>query len=83
MISRHAITLKVLEHSKYVKEYHSRMTRELAKHEYHRERLEYNEEIGNQMSCKKEEMWKPVCEALYSVAPDVLEELNKENYIFY
>ena len=33
------------------------MTRELARHEYHRERLEYNEEIGNQMSCKKEEMW--------------------------
>ena len=25
---------------------------------------------------KKEEMWKPVCEAWYSVAPKVLEELN-------
>ena len=24
----------------------------------------------------KEETWKPVCEALYSVAPNVLEELN-------
>ena len=53
------------------------MTRELARHEYHKERLEYNEEIGNQMPCKKEEMWKPVCEALYSVALNVLEELNK------
>ena len=29
------------------------MTRESARHEYHRERLEYNEEIGNQMSRKK------------------------------
>ena len=52
------------------------MTRELARHEYHREHLEYNEEIGNQMPCKKEEMWKHVCEAWYSVAPNVLEELN-------
>ena len=52
------------------------MTRELTRHEYHRERIEYNEEIGNQMPCKKEEMWKPVCEAWYSVAPNVLEELN-------
>ena len=52
------------------------MTRDLARREYHRERLEYNEEIGNQMPCKKEEMWKPVCEAWYSVAPNVLEELN-------
>ena len=52
MISRHEITLKVLEHSKNVKEYLSRMTRDLARHEYHRERLEYNEEIGNQMPCK-------------------------------
>ena len=51
------------------------MTRELARREYHRERLEYHEEIGNQMSCKKEEMWKPVCEAWYSVTPNVLEEL--------
>ena len=52
------------------------MTRELARHEYHRERLEYNEEIGNKMPCKTEEMWKPVCEAWYSVASNVLEELN-------
>ena len=52
------------------------MTRELTRQEYHRERLEYNEEIGNQMPCKKEEMWKPVCEAWYSVAPNVLEELD-------
>ena len=29
------------------------MTMILARHEYHRERLEYNEEIGNQMPCKK------------------------------
>ena len=29
------------------------MTRELARHEYHRERFEYNEEIGNKMPCKK------------------------------
>ena len=52
------------------------MTRELAKHEYHRERFEYNEEIGNQMPCRKEKMWKPVCGAWYSVAQNVLEELN-------
>ena len=52
------------------------MTRELARHEYHRERFEYNEEIGNLMSCKKEEMWRPVCEAWYSVVLNVLEELN-------
>ena len=52
------------------------MTRELARHEYHGERLQYNEEIGNQMPCKKEEMWKPICEAWYSVVPNVLEELN-------
>ena len=52
------------------------MTRVLAKHEYHREHLESNEKIGNRMPCKKEEMWKPVCEASYSVAPNVLEELN-------
>ena len=42
------------------------MTSELARHEYHRESLECNEDIGNQMPCKKEEMWKPVCEAWYS-----------------
>ena len=52
------------------------MTRELARHKYHGERLEHNEEIGNQMPCKKEKMWKRVCEAWYSVAPNVLEELN-------
>ena len=52
------------------------MTGGLARHEYHRERLEYNEEIGNQMACKTEEIWKPVCEAWYSVALNVLEELN-------
>ena len=52
------------------------MTRELARHEYQKERLEYNGEIGNQKSCKKEEMWKPVCEAWYSVAPNVQEKLN-------
>ena len=46
------------------------MTREYARHEYHRERLEYNEEIGNHMPCKKEEKWKPVCEAWCSVAPN-------------
>ena len=33
-------------------------------------------DIGNQLLCLKEEMWKRVCEAQYSVAPDVLEELN-------
>ena len=52
------------------------MTRELARHEYHRERLEYNEEIGNQIPCKKEVIGKPVCEAWYSVAPNVLKELD-------
>ena len=52
------------------------MTRELAWQEYHKERLEYNEDIGNQMPCSKEEIWKPVCEAWYSVATYALEELN-------
>ena len=52
------------------------MTREWARYEYFRELLEYNEEIGNKMSFKKEEIWKPVCEAWHSVAPNVLEELN-------
>ena len=33
------------------------------------------QEIGNQMLCLKEEMWKQVCEAWYSVAPTVLKEL--------
>ena len=28
------------------------------------------------MSCKKEEMWEPVCEAWYSVVLNDLEELN-------
>ena len=32
-------------------------------------------EIGNQMPCKIEEMWKRVCEVWYSVALNVLEEL--------
>ena len=32
------------------------MTRVLARHEYHRDRLEYNEEIGNQTPCRKKEM---------------------------
>ena len=32
-------------------------------------------EVGNQLLCLKEEMWKRVCEAWYSVAPNVLEEL--------
>ena len=52
------------------------MTRELARDEYHRKRLEYNEQISNQMPCRKEEMWKPVCEAWCSVAPNILEEPN-------
>ena len=52
------------------------MTRKLTRHEYHRKRLEYNEQIGNQMPSRKDEMWKPVCEAWYSVAPNVLEKLN-------
>ena len=33
-------------------------------------------EIGNQLSCLKEEMLKPVCKAWYSVRPNVLEELK-------
>ena len=33
-------------------------------------------DIGNQLPCSKEEMWKRVCEAWYSVAPKVLKELN-------
>ena len=32
-------------------------------------------EVGNQMPCIKEDMWKRVCEAWYSVALNVLEEL--------
>ena len=53
------------------------------RHKYHKERLEHNEEIGNQLPCKKEELWKPVYEVWYSVTPKVLEELNnsmQENY---
>ena len=34
------------------------------------------EDIGNQLLFLKDEMWKPVCEAWYSVAPIVMEELN-------
>ena len=33
-------------------------------------------EIGNQMPCKIEEMWKRVCKAWYSVALNVLENLT-------
>ena len=33
-------------------------------------------DIGNQLPCLKEEMWKRVCEAWYSVAPNILEEFN-------
>ena len=33
-------------------------------------------EIGYQMPCRKEEMWKPVWEVWYSVAPNVLEGPN-------
>ena len=32
-------------------------------------------EIGNYMLYLKEEMWKRVCEAWYSVAPNAMEEL--------
>ena len=32
-------------------------------------------EIGNHIPCKFEEIWMRVCEALYSVALNVLEEL--------
>ena len=52
------------------------MTMEFAGHESHRKRLEYNEEIGNKMSCKIEEMWQPVCKAWYSVAMNVLENFT-------
>ena len=31
--------------------------------------------IGNQIPCKIEEMWDHVCDAWYSVAPNVIEEL--------
>ena len=36
--------------------------------------IEYNDEIGMQMSSKKEKMWKRVCEAWYSLALKVLVE---------
>ena len=40
------------------------MAREFARNEFHGERLEYNKkEIGNQLVCLKEGMWKRVCEA--------------------
>ena len=32
-------------------------------------------ETSNQMPCKKEKMWKRVCEVWYSVPPNVLEQL--------
>ena len=35
---------------------------------------EYNNEIGNQMPCKKGKMWKRVYKAWYSVKLNVLEE---------
>ena len=35
-------------------------------------------DIGNQLPCLKEQMWKRVCEALYSVRLIVLEELDKQ-----
>ena len=31
--------------------------------------------IGNQIPCKREEMVEQVCDALYRVAPNILEEL--------
>ena len=33
-------------------------------------------DIGSQLPCLKEETWKRVCEAWYSVAPNFLEELE-------
>ena len=54
----------------------TKMTRELARHKYYRERLEHNKEIGNQLPCTKEEMWKPVCEAWCRIAPNVLEDIT-------
>ena len=55
---------------------HSGKASEFARYKSNRERMEYNaEEIGNQMSYKKEDMWKQVCEAWYSVVLDVVEEL--------
>ena len=34
-----------------------------------------NKEIGNQMLCKKKDMWNRVCDAWYSVAPNILKGL--------
>ena len=34
-------------------------------------------EIGNEMLCKKKDMWERVCEAWYCVAPNNLKELYK------
>ena len=56
MLSRHAITLKVLEHPRILRNICSRMTRELVRHDYNRERLEYNEKIGNQCHINKEKI---------------------------
>ena len=76
MISRHAMALNVLEYSKTVKEYHSGITREFAGHEFHRNVWNImKKEIGSQMPCKIQKMWKRVCEDWYSVALNVLEEL--------
>ena len=59
------------------------MAREFFINEFHRE-MNYIEnvwniitkkKIGSQMLCLKEEMWKRVCKARYSVAPTVMEEL--------
>ena len=33
-------------------------------------------DISNQLPYLQEEMWKQVCEAWYSVAPNILEELS-------
>ena len=45
MILRHAVGLKELEHSLNVTNTCSEMAREFARSYFHRERLEYNEEI--------------------------------------
>ena len=75
MISRDAITLKVLEHSQNVNEcpFWNDQGNSLDMNP-----IEYNYEIGNQMPSKKEEMWKRVCEVWYSVALNVLEELTMQ-----
>ena len=38
-------------------------------------------EIVNQMLCLKEEMWKRVCEAWYSVAPNVWKIVNEKDIL--